>query len=456
MSKSQPPRLPPEPKDHVRFELPPALQTFTCFSRLPQELQDEIWESAVNDPGVHWINLRHSSMDLWGFRTPSAPPPSSGSPLPKEDEDPIRLECELESSFSSTSPLLVHPENMLADKSWHLYVDKQLTTMAITSQLSREHVERMRRTADISRKTISDEGSRRFLVLDASRDLVFLEYLPANLYQSGCGLGIFFENERLSRFRNIAVRYHPEWNVNTESAKCCPQCGRFHRTSRTVTPRHLYHFLARNFPNLETVWLVDYMMIQREKPIGRSRGYDCERPPRHGRQQLPNPKSRQGQPSIVPPVYREKPRSFRATDRVFHEATQESWLIKDRVSRIKDWLQESYVRYSKLSEYAAHKKPETVKFGILGCKHNDTTPSTRPTPSTQSKRNKRRADGEPLMARKSRRKLSLSSDQGIFSFYFDETFGNDQLANLPMHYFGSGTLNQFDFVFEMGKLSLSD
>lgn len=458
MSASQRPLRPPEPKEHVHFELPPAFQTFTLFSRLPLELRDEIWESTVSDPGVHWLRLEHREMNFWAIQPVFAASSASNLFSKEEEDDKIKHECASERPPFDAEAVLAHPENQLVDKSWHLHVDKQMAAMSATNQLAREHVERMLKRADINQVTRNREGSRRFLVLDASRDLAFIEYLPVHRYQSDCMLRVFFEAEHFSKFRNVAVKYHPDWHVDADAASCCPQCGRFHGTTRAILPRHLYHFLARTFPNLETVWLVDYMMVQKNTPMECHIDckHDCEGVPGRGRQRLSNHGSRQHQASATTTAPRGRPRSFRATDRIFYEATHESWIIKDRVSRIKDWLQDAYIQYAKQSKYACHESPETVKFGILGCRHNDMLPATRSSPSTQTKRKKRRADGDPAVARKSRRKLSLSSDQGIFTFYFDKPFDIDQLNGLRMHYFGSGTLNAFDFAFEMGKLSLGD
>lgn len=457
MSPSKAHRLPSETHQHVRFKLPPALQTFTCFSQLPIELQDQIWESTVNDPGVHWLRLENQTMDFWGFHgffAPVLPSPIENDPLSLEKEDGlgaiIKRECQSEAPPLLTKAVLAHPENRLADKSWHLYSNKQMATLSVTSRLAQQNVTRLMKSAHINR-----EQPRRFVMLDTSRDLAFIEYLPPHLYQSDCGLSVLFDVEHLSEIRNVAVRYHPDWHVNTDPTTCCPQCGRFHRTTRTVTPRHLYHFLARSFPKLETVWLIDYMMVQRKKVSECERDCRHDYKPRRGRQRLPS-RPHQKRASTLQTTRRDNPRWFRAVDRTFYEATPDAWLIKDRVSRVKEWLQEAYTKYSRLSKYACHKSPETVKFGILGCKHKNVLGNHLDSRPTLVRRTKRRADRDPIVTRKSRRKLSLSSDQGIFSFYFDRPFDEEQLENLPMHYFGSGTLNGFNFEFEMGKLSLND
>ena len=462
-ASSSPSRGPPEPDPGagIKFDIPPALRQFTYFSRLPLELQDQIWEATVDDPGVQWLRLDHpSGRNIWGVHGLSAPPLTHNDnvkSLQETEEDPIKLECQFESTPLSTRAHISHPENPLADKSWHVYVEKQMATLMATTQRSQNHAVRMIRKADIEAFSWGQHhGSRHFVMLDGSRDLAFIEYLPAHLYASDCSLNVLFDTEYLAKFRNVAVRYHADWQVNLDPAAVCSQCGRFHGSTRAVTPRHLYHFLARTFPNLETVWLVDYMMV--EKQIGPKADHTYDRSywrgkSFHARQRL-TVETKIGSGALSTSAMTKHPRYFRAIDRTFCEATDRSWSVKERVTSLRDWLQDAYLRYSRHSMYACHKSPEKVKFGILGCRHDQTTRMTAERTAKRIRMKKREADADPVTMRKTRRKLSLSADQSIFSF--NHAYENPESSPEQMHIFGNGTLSGFKFGFEIGKLTLGD
>lgn len=464
MAASPPPSLDssePDSTAGIKFDIPPALRQFTCFSRLPIELQDQIWEATVDDPGVQWLRLDHpSGRNIWGVHGLSAPPlthnDSAKSPQETE-EDPIKVECRFESTPLSTRAYISHPESPLADKSWHVYVEKQMATLMATTQRSQNHAIRMMKKADIEAFSWEQyHGSRHFIMLDGSRDLAFIEYLPTHLYASDCTLNVLFDTDHLAKFRNVAVRYHADWQVNLDPAAVCPQCGRFHGSTRAVTPRHLYQFLARTFPNLETVWLVDYMMVEKQLGPRPAHNYDrsCWRGKScHARGRL-SIETKIGSGASSTSAMKQNPRYFRAIDRTFCEATDESWFIKKRVTSLRDWLQDAYLRYSRHSLYACHKSPEKVKFGILGCRHNQTTRTTAEIAAKRIRMKKREADADPATIRKTRRKLSLSADQSIFSF--DYAFESPEPPSEQMHIFGSGTLSGFKFDFEIGKLTLGD
>ncbi len=70
----------------------------------------------------------------------------------------------------------------------------------------------------------------------------------------------------LDRIVNVAVSFHHAWKMPSHHGTC-PICWRVHSdpADKAHYPRHLYQFLARCFPNLERVWIVDYMMQAKQK-----------------------------------------------------------------------------------------------------------------------------------------------------------------------------------------------
>jgi hypothetical protein len=112
----------------------------------------------------------------------------------------------------------------------------------------------------------------KLVALAGSSDIVFLEYFPPELFESGCSFDIDPNCPSLDNIRRVAVRYCHQWQEKPAPA-VCSLCGLVHdATGSVVYPVHLYHFLARHLPNVEEFYFVDYFLLRKTAQPGSSSG----------------------------------------------------------------------------------------------------------------------------------------------------------------------------------------
>jgi hypothetical protein len=251
----------------VKFEIPYDCRTFAPFARLPPEIRAQIWQSTLDTPGMHllkidtdwhpatgigrwWIkesHLLHDSLDEEG-----------------ENIDPITLEIKREirpisKVLAALKPLYPTPQ---ADISYYTNLHQQLAKLSVTCN---ESAAISRSLTD--RPTTFRLESGRIVSLNTSSDVIYLEYIPPDIYEDNIRFSKALSCSGLDQIRNVAVRYCHKW-YERQSSRRCPNCGQIHNDPAGARyPRHLYRFLAQYLPNLEQFYFVDYLILRKSPGI---------------------------------------------------------------------------------------------------------------------------------------------------------------------------------------------
>ncbi|KAK5997777.1 hypothetical protein PT974_00137 [Cladobotryum mycophilum] len=389
----------------IKFHIPDECRTFTPFPRLPPELRDQIWRTTLSAPGMHFVKLESRGrswrwVSMSRSLSQSTTQHNSGN---AEENDEIAMEVRHEvapKQMWDTQLVPIAPTKE-SDLSCYHNVHQQLTTLALTCKESLATTQSL-----TSRPGILRLGNGSILSLANSSDVIFLEYFPPELYETGCSFGIDPNCPDLDLIKRVAVRFCHQWQEKS-SPSVCTLCGQVHDSNnRVVYPMHLYQFLARHLPNLEEFFFVDYFLLRKNKD--ESRDQNC----------CPSSKRvcHEKSPSLT----------IKCGNRTFYEANESEWNIKPQVSRLKDWVQDRFVRYAKMSRLSRHSNPEKVRFGLLACEWSITPPASQrrclpaPTPSTQPR--------------------VIFRAEGVVPCRID--------ANVPF-IFGNGAQNVFEFTFSV-------
>ncbi|GFP58461.1 hypothetical protein TASIC1_0010027200 [Trichoderma asperellum] len=401
----------------IKFEIPDEYRTFLPFPRLPPEIRQQIWRESVSTPGMHFVKLesrgRHwrwiSLNRLAQLITQQQDTEKDGD---EEDDDEIAHEVKNEVTpkpLWDTRLVPIYP-NQKSDISSYHGLNKQIAALTTVCEESKAVVDNL-----IAKDGVLKLSNGKLVALEASSDVIYLEYFPPELFESGCGYDIDPNCPSLDNIKRIAVRYCHQWQEKPLPT-VCSLCGLVHDTTGGVIyPKHLYHFLARHLPNVEEFYFVDYFLLR--KPAQ----------PNAGPGKLPT-------------------RKYQCGNRTFYEANDEHWNVKPQVVKMQTWLQDRFIRYAKASRLSRHKNPEKVRFGILACEWDIVPPlslKAQPTPPAQKGRNKRMLYEEHALRRSRRRLLRQKSRNA--QLINPNTF----TANVPF-IFGNPN-NSFDFTFTVDR-----
>ena len=232
----------------IKFSLPASAQYFTPFSRLPVELRLQIWEDAIYDPGMNFVKVAYQPFP----RIPGSHHAGAAPPI-----------CR-----ASLAPIYAHSK---AEVSHYARLNTIMRNLSLACAESRRVVRRFVSHPDTIRL-----GSGHILTALDSEDVICLDYIPADPFMNGCRIVTDVDCPGLDRVRHVAVRYCHKWETQ---APFCAQCGRVHCSeSQKNLPLHMYQFLARHMPNLQTVYLIDFLILRRDqsgededKPLASSR-----------------------------------------------------------------------------------------------------------------------------------------------------------------------------------------
>ncbi|KAM0417061.1 hypothetical protein ACHAPT_012967 [Fusarium lateritium] len=370
----------------VKFEIPENCRTFSPFPRLPPELRHQIWEATLTTPGMHFLKVDTdyhpaSGRGRWWTREWASP----HELLEDEDEnaDPVALEVKREArpisvQYGSLRPL--YPTRQ-ADISYYTSLHQQLAKLSVTCNEAAAIAKSLASRPDTFRL---DNG--RIISLGCSSDVIYLEYVPPDVFESGFSFNRTLHCEGLDQIRKVAVRYCHKWNEQPTPRRC-PNCGQLHHTADAVKyPNHIYRFLAQYLPNLEQFYFVDYFILRKSSDAET----EC---------------TEQGNEFGARPQARPQPHTFQGGNRTYYEAGDQGWNVQPKVWEMKSWLQEQFVKYAKTSKLSKHRNPEKVQFGILACEWTVGPPAqTTRGPATPVKkgRNKRRLseDHSPSRSRR--------------------------------------------------------
>ncbi|VUC36453.1 unnamed protein product [Clonostachys rosea] len=338
-----------------RFHIPDILRTFTLFASLPAELRHDIWHNAISDPGIHFVKFGDENAKLTWVSRPSQRLESAVEgwhyqALVKQRARRERREGSLKRIPDvSLTPL---ESNHRADISHYKALREELAKISTVCKESASFVSSL-----LSRPGTLTFENGGLISLQDSQDVVYIEYFPMSIYQTGCALAVDPFCPQLDKIRRVAVRFCHQWQ-HDELPVRCGFCRQVHTSgTRKSYPTHLYQFLARCFPNLEQVWLIDYFL--RPRAAGNSNS------------SVPKEENDPAKDSIERNLHK-----FRCHGRIYHEATPSFWNVKPESMELKTWLQERFVRYANNSSHSRVNGPEKVKFGFLACdwKYEYTSP----------------------------------------------------------------------------------
>ncbi|KAF5657644.1 hypothetical protein FHETE_10319 [Fusarium heterosporum] len=391
------------PELPIKFEIPHDCRTFLPFAHLPPEIRAQIWQSTLDTPGMHFLKIDtdwHPSTGLgrWWIKESHL----IQTNLDEEDEniDPIALEVKRETSptsrvYATLKPLYPTPQ---ADISYYTSLHQQLAKLSVTC-IEAAIISR----GLTNRSTTFRLNNGRIISLSPSSDVIYLEYVPPEIYEDNIRFSKALCCSGLDQIRKVAVRYCHKWH-----------------------PKHLYRFLAQYLPNLEQFYFVDYLIL-RKSPGNKAQTLE----------------QTQGFPKDAKP----KPGScrYQGGNRSYFEADGQDWKINSRVFIVKSWLQEQFIKYAKTSKLSKHKNPEKVDFGVLACEWNIEPPTERkkvPVTPVKKGRNKRAHSEERAFSRT--RRLSMQRGTGPIT----ERLPYSLTTRYPFVFDACGS-NKFDFTFSM-------
>lgn len=218
----------------IKFSLPASAQYFTPFPRLPIELRLQIWEDAIYQPGMNFLRISYNSTASRRFR--------NSGPFP-----PIRK--------ATLQPMYHHPE---AEDSQFYNLNHVLENLSLACAESNRVVRRFKQHPN----TIKLPDGRVVTALDSHDTICLDEYVPQNLFTSGCRILTDVNCFGLDRIRHVAIRYCYNWETKGPH---CFECFRRHSVdTKKALPLHVYQFLVRHMPNLQTVYLIDFLILRRD------------------------------------------------------------------------------------------------------------------------------------------------------------------------------------------------
>nr|RBQ87651.1 hypothetical protein FVER53263_09675 [Fusarium verticillioides] len=385
----------------LKFQIPEDCRTFSPFPRLPPEIRAQIWQATLETPGMHFLKIDtdwHPSTGLgkWWLKEPMFLHATAEDH--DEDVDSMALEVRREARptakvYGTLKPLYPTPQ---ADISYYTNLHQQLTKLSVTCNEAAAVAKSL-----TNRPSTFRLNTGRIVSLNALSDVIYLEYVPPEVYEDSIRFNKVLNCSGLDQIRKVAVRYCHKWY-----------------------PKHLYRFLAQYLPNLEQFFFVDYLILRKSDLNAAT--------DRHGFQS--NLKAKAGTCR------------FEGGNRSYFEADTQDWTISSRVLQVKSWLQENFVKYAKSSSLSAHKNPEQVEFGVLACEWNVEPPSepkkALATPIKKG-RNKRANSEEHTLSRTIRRGSTPTVSRPVA-----DSLPLDVAINFPF-VFDAGGSNQFEFTFSM-------
>ncbi|KAI7762117.1 hypothetical protein LZL87_004424 [Fusarium oxysporum] len=378
----------------LKFQIPEDCRTFSPFPRLPPEIRAQIWQATLETPGMHFLKIDtdwHPATGLgkWWLKEPLFLHASVEDH--DEEVDSMALEVRREARptakvYGTLKPLYPTPQ---ADISYYTNVHQQLTKLSVTCNEAAAVAKSL-----TNRSTTFRLNTGRIVSLNSSSDIIYLEYVPPEVYEDSIRFNKVLNCSGLDQIRKVAVRYCHKW------------------------------FLAQYLPNLEQFFFVDYLILRKSDLNATT--------DRHGFQS--NLKAKTGTCR------------FEGGNRSYFEADTQDWTINSRVLQVKSWLQENFVKYAKSSSLSAHKNPEQVEFGVLACEWNVEPPSepkkALATPVKKG-RNKRANSEEHTLSRTNRRGSTPTISSPV-----TDSLPLDVAINFPFVFDARGS-NNFEFTFSM-------
>ncbi|KAG5952182.1 hypothetical protein E4U53_001453 [Claviceps sorghi] len=363
----------------IKFNVPEECRNFLLFGLLPLEIRHRIWEAFLSSPGIHFVRLQ-TSQGSWSWTDSHAPRPAEAAAVDWQQSTSDGMSRVLiadrkarEKHDTCFVPVAPCPK---ADISHYKTLRKQLATLSRTCYESRTFVKRLCNRPDTLRV---NDGQ--ILCLGRSLDVVYLEYLPIQLYQLDGNLESIPDCPGLKHIKRLAVRFSHTWVPPKEPCPCGVCKGTQDASHFGSCPAHLYQFLVRHLPSLEEFFFVDYFIVHKSR----------SEPANNGSLVAQTTRSVRGHRA-----------RFQAGNRLYHEANPDDWVMTKTITQITKWLRESFVRYARESALSLQRDPERVRFAVLACEWNIAPPVQRSEPMLYSNhvRPPRTRDGRPLKRRR--------------------------------------------------------
>ncbi|KAG5984589.1 hypothetical protein E4U55_004140 [Claviceps digitariae] len=344
----------------IKFHVPEQCRNFVLFGRLPLEIRHRIWEAYLSSPGIHFVRLQ-TSQGSWSWAESHAPRPASAAAAAFDGQQSasdaisrvVLSDGEAREKYDTCFvPVGPCPK---ADVSHYKTLRKQLAILSRTCYESRTVVKRLCNRPDTLRV---NDGQ--ILCLGRSFDVVYLEYLPTQLYQQDGNLESIPDCPGLKHIKRLAVRFSHTWIPPKEPCPCGACKGAQDASRFGSCPAHLYQFLVRHLPNLKEFFFVDYFIVHKS----RAEPANSE--------------------SLAAQASRCHKARFHAGNRLYHEANPDDWVMTKKVTQITKWLRESFVRYARESALSVQMNPERVRFAVLACEWNISPPVHRYGPMLHS------------------------------------------------------------------------
>lgn len=400
----------------IKFNVPEECRNFMLFRHLPPEIRQRIWATYLSTPGVHFVKLQTSD-GSWRWteshttRSNAASTAAMGQKrrVPDEISRVIMSDAKPRERYDTCFiPVGPCPK---ADVSHYKTLRRQLATLSRTCVESRTVVKRLCNRPDTLR---ASDGQ--IISLGRSSDVVYLEYLPAHLYQGNGNLETIPGCPGLNHVKRLAVRFSHTWIPAKKSCACSTCKSSQARAHPGFCPAHLYQFMVRHLPNLEEFFFVDYFIVHKSKS------------------ELAGEEASKAQSS------RSHRARFQAGNRLYHEANPDEWIMTKKVRKITKWLGKSFVRYAKESTLSLQENPEKVRFAVLACEWDIVPPIQRYGPASHTnyvqlrvpRRDFRKPSRLSLFDAEAATKSSeeWTSDEGTKQeFTFKPLFGPNEMAS---------------------------
>ncbi|ROT35064.1 hypothetical protein SODALDRAFT_382004 [Sodiomyces alkalinus F11] len=361
----------------VRFDIPPEARSLPRFAALPAELRYEIWEHAMLEPGMHFLKVvvdpdSAVSSDTVSIDSDISHGAQVAQQHPTDDtatagHHPSRSNAAIRIRKAHLAPIYPHPR---ADLSRYVGTNHRLSTLSASCV---EAAQVVRRLVHHPASIKLPDGNTVFLDR-GSRDIICLDYMSSDRFYNGCRIRHDVQCPGLEGIRHLAIPYCHQWET-----KCNP-CSRCHRqhdlfTERTY-PVHVFQFLARQLPNLQTFYFIDYLILPKKSADRR----DADR-----RDDDSNTSAKR------------RPHGFRSKDRTFFEVSSpnsDDWAVSSRVFQTLSWVQENFRTYAVRSTTTRyrHPNPHDVQFKVLACQWDTVEPRTAHAPMLNCPTAKKKTD----------------------------------------------------------------
>lgn len=408
----------------LHFNMPPGLERFPRFFKLPYDVRYKIWKELIFVPGIHFLKFEAT-------RIPLLRPLFDENSDREDDEDAEssqnlhrqpRSRREYTKPIYSATLMPIYPLPA-ADMSYYITAQKHLTMLSLSCGEAAEMV-----TKATHKPGCLILDSARLISLADSEDIICIDYPDLNWARNLGAWANKLNPLQLNAVRRLAVKYHPEWD---EDRRRCRLCGMVHGSFKPHVHHHLYEFAAL-FKNLERFYFVDYHTIRRSaaKDLARLN----EDTPR-----WPGPSSGHG------PSGGQK---FLSGGRTYYELDPQDCQLNSKVFGRLDWVRTGYLNYCK-ERPEKHSRPEKVKFWVLGCEWDYEQLEHRqnaahlakirnPRRTAHKRRNAKLADVTRMME-----KMGLEGDKGGSRDF-------EQPDGLPVK-FGDSSESTYEFEFSVSS-----